>query len=128
MSFKKKVKSAVMNKAAVRLAGMTQIDTDKARVIDYGDTGNTLTKVEVAAKMQLCTNLMLAYNKLLDQADAISNNFDIVEGQLNDMCASVLAGAEGKFGRDSNELEELGGTRKSDRKKPVRKAKPAATK
>ena len=128
MSYKKKVKSVVMNKAAVRLAGMTQIDTDKARVIDYGDTGNTLTKVEFAAKMQLCTTLMQQYNKMLDQADAISNNFDAAEGELNDMCASVLAGAEGKFGRNSNELEELGGTRLVDRKKPVRKAKPAATK
>jgi len=48
---------------------------------------------------------------------------DAEEKKLNDMCTIVLAAAVSEFGDDSDEYEQLGGTRKSDRKKPVRKPK-----
>jgi len=35
----------------------------------------------------------------------------------------ILVAAVSEFGDDSDEYEQLGGTRKSDRKKPVRKPK-----
>jgi hypothetical protein len=33
-------------------------------------------------------------------------------------------GVASKYGKDSNEYEKAGGTRKSERKRPMRKAKP----
>ena len=45
------------------------------------------------------------------------------EKKLSEMCTKVLSGAVSEFGDDSDEYEQLGGTRKSDRKKPVRKPK-----
>ncbi len=37
------------------------------------------------------------------------------------MTSEILSSAKGKFGIDSNEVEQLGGTRKSDRKKRTAK-------
>jgi hypothetical protein len=36
----------------------------------------------------------------------------------------MLAGVSSKFGKNSDEYEKAGGTKKSERKKPVRKPKP----
>lgn len=59
----------------------------------------------------------------MDAADAFCDIFKEEEKKLNDMCTIVLAAAVSEFGDDSDEYEQLGGTRKSDRKKPVRKPK-----
>ena len=39
----------------------------------------------------------------------------------------ILAAVKAQFGPDSSEFELVGGVRRSDRKKPVRKAKTAAS-
>lgn len=67
-----------------------------------------------------------AYNALLDQADALGNRIDAGQALARDMSARVLSGGAGKFGRDSDEVEQLGGKRLSERKRPVRKAKTAS--
>ena len=126
MSYKKKTGGKVLDIAQIRLAAMTQIDTDKARVVDYGDVGNVLTKAVYTAQITAYTTLIANYNQLLDQADALKNNIETAEVKLNDMNVGILAAAAAKFGRNSNELEQLGGTRKDDRKRPVRKPKKSA--
>ncbi len=126
MSYKRKTTGKVMDVAQIRLAAMTQIDADKARVIDYGDTGSTLTKADYQAQMTLYSGLIASYNKLLDQADTLKNNIADAETKLNNMSVGILAGGSAKFGRNSNEFQELGGTRIVDRKRPVRQPKKAA--
>ena len=68
------------------------------------------------------------YNGLLTQADGLGNKIGDGETSLNEDSARVLLSAQGKFGRDSNEVEQLGGTRKSERAKPAAKAKTQAPK
>ena len=46
---------------------------------------------------------------------------------MRDLNERALDGVASKYGKNSNEYEQAGGTRKSERKRPVRKpkAKPA---
>ena len=52
------------------------------------------------------------------------------ESELNDWNRRVLSAVEAQFGPDSSEYEMVGGTRKSERKKPSKKdsggSKPSA--
>ena len=43
------------------------------------------------------------------------------ESELNDWNRRVLSAVEAQFGPDSSEYEMVGGTRKSERKKPSKK-------
>lgn len=69
------------------------------------------------------------YNKLLSDTDAALNEIIAVELQARDLAERALAGVATKYGKDSSEYEQAGGTRKSERKKrgtgPVAKAKAA---
>ena len=59
----------------------------------------------------------------------LRNQRDELAGKLNEICVRVRAGFKGYFGADSSEYEQVGGTRASERKKPLRKngAVPAHT-
>ncbi len=48
--------------------------------------------------------------------------FDNLEKELKDWNGRMLAGVGSEFGKDSPEYEAAGGVRKSERKKPARKA------
>ena len=63
---------------------------------------------------------MRADNTMLAQVDEKSNEIAMVK-QMNDLAIRAVKSAEFKFGGDSNEFEMIGGTRKSDRKRPIRK-------
>ena len=65
------------------------------------------------------------YNNLLSEIDALFNDVTAGEKQLAALSERMLDGVGVKFGKDSNEYEKAGGVRKSERKKPVRKAQPA---
>ncbi len=125
MAFKERVASKAVKRANDKLIAMTEIDAKKEKVVNYGGDGNALSSVEMKAQIDLCTSLNSQYNQLLKQADALSNQIDAEEDKLNSMCTKVLAGAVAAFGEDANEIEQLGGTRKSERKKPVRKQQAA---
>ena len=126
MAYKTKDKSNAAELAKGRLAAMKEIDTKKGRVIDYGDTDNPCTAATMDAKLKAVENDIAKYNGLLDQADALKNKIEAGENALREDGARVLASAAGKFGRDSDEIEQLGGTRQSERQRPVRKAKPSS--
>lgn len=123
MAYKAKEKSVAVEMAKNRLAAMKQIDTKKGRVIDYGDQDNPCTTATVAARVKAIEESMAEYNGLLDQADAAKNKIERGEDALREECARALAGATAKFGRDSDEVEQMGGTRQSERKPAQRKAK-----
>ena len=68
-----------------------------------------------------------AYNGELALLDERTNRLDAREQDLADLSQRVLAAVKGQYGPDSNEFEQVGGKRRSDRKRPARAAKkPAA--
>ena len=58
----------------------------------------------------------------------LRNQRDSLADDLKDICVRARAGIKGYFGTDSSEYEQVGGTRSSERKKPVRKAAPVPAK
>lgn len=123
MPFRKRETSPVINKALLRLSGMKEIDKNKGKVVDYGGEEKVITSETVETLVKRVTSNTELYNQALQQADSISNLIEVDEEQLNNMLGAVLKSASAKFGDDSNEVEKLGGTRKSDRKKFTRTAK-----
>jgi len=126
MAFKEKQKSAFIAKGESRLNGMELIDTNHSIVINYGIETQPLTVKEYREKIQSAEAKRVEYNRILKTADELSNAYEALEAEINDMSRKILAGALSKFGADSDEYEQVGGTRTSDRKKPVRKAKTTA--
>lgn len=107
--------SAQLDKAEVRAASMDSID----QKLDLGN-GQTLELYWEAinalrAKQQ-------QYNALLSRVDQLYNELLADERSLGEMSEHMLSGVKVKFGRDSAEYEMAGGVRRSERKRPQRKA------
>jgi hypothetical protein len=124
MGYKKREASAIIGKATKRLSAMKQIDIDQAATIDYGGPGRPMTKAEFEAELTNNAKLINDYNQLLEQADAKGNLILASDAKVEANYSQVLSAAIGKFGADGHEIEQLGGTRKSERKPPKRKPKP----
>jgi hypothetical protein len=60
---------------------------------------------------------------MLSQVDEAKNEVHSQEKIVNDLNRRMLNGVGAKYGYNSNEYEMAGGTRQSDRKRPVRKPK-----
>jgi hypothetical protein len=60
---------------------------------------------------------------MLAEIDQKQKDMEREEDELNQMNRRFLAAGEAQFGPDSSEYEMLGGTRKSERKRPTRKTK-----
>ena len=125
MSFKKRETSAIVNKANIRLSGMKEIDKTRGKTIEYGGEDNVVTSETVENQIKKINANMDRYNRVLQEADGLSNDLQLDERKLNEMLVSVLSSGKSKFGADSNEIEKLGGTRKSDRKKKSKLVKMA---
>ncbi|MFA4923821.1 MAG: hypothetical protein WC557_06470 [Ignavibacteriaceae bacterium] len=123
MAYREKTKSPVVEKAESRLNGMQVVDGKQETAVNYGNSKAPLTVAEMTAQIALVESKRADYNKALKAADELSNDIDAEEKKLSEMCTKVLAAAVSEFGEDTDEYEQLGGTRKSDRKKPVRKPK-----
>ena len=63
-----------------------------------------------------------SHNQLAAQMDDSSNRFDAQENLLADWNRRVLSAVEAQYGPDSSEYEMVGGTRKSERKRPTKKS------
>ncbi len=125
MAFPERKASKSLARAKDKLTAMTEIDRTREKTVNYGGDGSIFTAVEMKAQIDLCDSLLTEYNQLLKQADALGNRITDEEAKLNEYSSKVLLGAKAAFGEDANEIEQLGGTRKSERKKPVRKQQAA---
>jgi len=94
-----------------RIAGLKSIDNDLE--LDGGIGVHALTKAHEA----LAANLA-RYNQLLSEADAALNTIGDLELHARDLAERALTGVATRYGKDSSEYEQVGGTRKSERKKP----------
>ncbi len=113
---RKKRTSPVIERAETRAAGIDSID--KAL-----DLGNNLTQPAFKAKVKEARDKLNAYNTLLSETDATLSQLETLEGTVSDLCDRMLKGVGSRFGRESDEYEKAGGTRKSDiRRTPRKKA------
>ena len=111
---RQKRNSAALKKADVRMAGMKSVDPAL-------DLGNGLTLAAYVAKRDALKTLLDSYNSDLSNLDAKLNDVNALETQVHDLSARMLQGVGSMFGRDSNEYEQSGGTRLSERK-PAKKS------
>ena len=115
MSLKKR-KSKVLENAQKRLAGMESIDANL-------DLGNGLTVKSFNDGITDTEKKLDAFNQAKSDHDGLSVEVRDSEKFLRDLSEKMLEAVGSKYGHDSEEYVKAGGTRKSDRKRPVRKPK-----
>jgi hypothetical protein len=105
--------SKILDAGRQRLSGLKGI-TPKA------DLGTNMAE-NYEAKITSVGARLDAYNQKLAELDQDQNDLQKEEAELNDLNRRILAAGEARYGPDSSEYEMLGGTRKSERKKPTKK-------
>lgn len=94
-----------------RIAGLKSIH-------DKLDLGGGVSVASLTKMHHALNEAVAGYNKLLSDADAALNTIGDLELQARDLAERTLTGVATKYGKDSSEYEQAGGTRKSERKKP----------
>ena len=108
--------SASVKFAQTRLAALTSIS-------DPLDLGNGKTSAAYAAKIKTANDANDVYNTQLSVLDGMLDDAEAADKLLDAESVVMLAAVAVKFGKDSAEYEKAGGTRTSERKRPVRKPK-----
>lgn len=88
------------------------------------DLANGLTLAAYQQKIADVKTQNETYNTELSKVDGLLNVLETNEKVLDDLSTRMLSAVGNKYGKDSTEYEQAGGTRTSERKPPVRKAKP----
>lgn len=114
---RRKRSSATLDNARKRLAGLKSIQ-------DKDQLGPRLSVETYEQRIIAFAAKLSEYNGMLSLLDQLLNELQRDERELQGETARMLAGVGAHFGPDSSEYEQVGGTRKSERKRPVRKAKP----
>ena len=113
---RQKRKSPILQTARERLAGFKQFRTPP-------NFGPALSVEAYEAEINGYATDEDSYNQDLAALDDKQNRLDAREKGLSDLNLRMLAAVKAQHGPDSSEFELAGGTRRSDRKKPVRKKK-----
>jgi hypothetical protein len=82
------------------------------------DLGNGLTLADYKTKTAALKTKNDQYNSDLSDLDAALNSIQADEKALDDLSARMLAGVGSKYGKDSSEYEQAGGTRTGDANRP----------
>jgi|ERR1041385_2148403 hypothetical protein len=112
--------SAPLETARNRLSGLKSITP-------AADLGPQLTIPAYEGKINAFAGKLDAYNQALAALDNMLNDLESAEAELNDWNRRYLSATEAHYGPDSTEYEMVGGTRKSERKKPIRKGGGSST-
>ncbi len=107
--------SAILETARKRLAGLKQINPAP-------NFGPTLTTAAYETEINGFSSDQDGYNGDVAALDDKQNRLDTREATLRDWNRRILSAVEGQYGPDSSEFELVGGTRRSERKKPVRRS------
>lgn len=116
-----KRKSTIIEKASKRLAGLKAIDPTM-------DFGGGLTVAGFEAQLNSTRAMLDDYNQKMTVLDDLLNSLVKNEKELTAQYTRTLSAVAARFGKDSSQYEQIGGTRSSERKKPVRGARKAAAK
>lgn len=112
---RQKRRSRVLADAIVRLAGIKAIHPSL-------DVGNGLT---VKSYDQLITRLkdtLEEYNTAISTLDQLTNVVNELEKEVRDVSGRMLSGVACFYGRDSDEYEMAGGTRRRERRRSTAQA------
>jgi 2,3-bisphosphoglycerate-independent phosphoglycerate mutase len=107
--------SSVVEKANVRAAGLVSIDSKL-------DLGGGFTATAYQGKIDDAQEKLNEYNTLLSNVDEALSELEKAEATLADWSERMLKGVASRFGRDSDEYEKAGGTKKSDIQRSPRKS------
>lgn len=113
MSRKKKERSIVIDKARSRQAALLSVGAKL-------DFGNGLTTAAFDKLLDDTQKALKSYNTLLSETDQAYNSFQSFEKSLADTSDRMLTGIATQYGKNSNEYEMAGGTRKSERRRKPR--------
>ena len=110
------MKSSSMNyeHAIKRIASVKAIDPTL-------DLGNGLTVESYQQSINQVSKVMEDYNTHLSLADSLSSSLKEKEKLLRAFSERMLTGVAAKFGKDSEQYQKAGGTKKSERRRPKRK-------
>jgi hypothetical protein len=100
--------------AKTRLAAVTSISPTL-------DLGNGITAENYKTLIDKSLTSLALYNTTLSSIDELYNKCLADINKVKDYSDRVLAGVASKYSRESNEYEMAGGTKKSERKKAVKK-------
>ena len=106
MAYKRRT-SPKVEEAQLRAASLEAIDPAL-------DLGNGLTLAAFRTEITAAQALLDAYNTKLAEADAALNTLQAKEKALKTLTSRMLAAVGVKYGKDSNEYEQAGGTRTSE--------------
>lgn len=115
MARKKLFRVPALEKGNTRLAAIKSIASDL-------DLGNGLTVENYQVEVQKTKEAVDRYNTILSTIDDLYNNAQERVKMLSDWNERMLSGVASKYGKNSSEYEMAGGVRKSERKKPTKKA------
>jgi len=117
MSRQKKRSSQIVEKAQTRLAAVKSIDTKL-------DLGNGFSVQTYTSLLEDARIKIEKYNTVLSLVDDAYTDMSSAEKALADQTEQMLIAVAYQYDKNSNEYQMAGGTRKSDRKRPARKAEP----
>lgn len=114
--------SSVLETARQRLAGLKSIDPAP-------NFGTTLTVAGYEADVTALSEKLDNYSAMLSALDGLQNELDAKEAALRELNTRILSAVEAHYGSDSTEYEQVGGTRRSERKRsgPKGPRKPTPT-
>ena len=107
--------STALETARIRLAALKSI-------IPAPNLGSYLTIPDYEGNIVSVEDKLARYNQTLVALDEMLSEFADEERALKDLNARYLSAFEAKYGPDSSEYEMAGGTRKSERRRPTRRA------
>ena len=110
-----KQNSDVIDKAASRLSQLKSISPNL-------DLGKGMTVQAFADVITAARDRMSAYNTTLSHLEADRTAMQEAEKAVSEMSEKMLIGVAFEYGKDSSEYSMAGGVRKSQRKRPARKA------
>ncbi len=109
-----KRKSTILETGRQRLAGLKKISPKP-------DFGSSFTEAAYEQEITGFSEDQDSYNGDVAALDHKQNQLNIREQNLADWNQRILAAVKAQFGPDSSQFELVGGTRRSERKKPVKK-------
>lgn len=112
-------RSRAIEKAEQRAAGLKMIGSSL-------DLENPLPLTTFVETINQLRGKLEAYNSLLAKVNVLQADLTAGETQLKQMTEDMLIKVAARYGKDSYEYKLAGGTRRSERKRPMRQPKAIA--
>jgi hypothetical protein len=115
MARKKLTRVLDLEKGITRVAAVKSIDPAL-------DLGSNITVANYETQVQLLSTKVATYNTALSTIDDLYNECIAQKEVVKDWNERILTGVATKYGKNSSQYEMAGGKKKSERKKPTKKA------